>query len=135
MKQTEPTSLETKEEWVQSYRNSPPGIDAALANAAEVMGDDLGPAFNELLESESEEVRVGALRTVEHLHKNPQSFVAAADSEGVSEDTERMIASQYGEETAHAISVLGNGVASGTITSKQAIATASKNPVLLNVLY
>ena len=133
-KESAPTKREEVEAWTEAYRNSNPSIDAALQNASEVMGDELLPEFNELLDSEDEEVRVAALRTVEHLHKSPDSFVAAADSTGVSEDTERHIASQYGEEMAHAISVLGNGVASGAITSKQALQTASKDSRMLSVL-
>ena len=52
------------------------------------------------------------------------------ESTGISADTEQMIASQYGEETAHAISVLGNGFAQGGISPTQAIKTASGDPAL-----
>ena len=97
--------------------------------------EDLAPAFQSMIDSDDEQVRVGALRTIAHLRQSPQSFVSAKESTGVSEDAERMIASSYGETMAHAISVLGNGVASGAITSKQAIQTASKDPKMLNVLY
>ena len=57
------------------------------------------------------------------------------ESTGISADTEAMIASQYGEETAHAISVLGNGVAQGVISPSQAIKTASSDPALQRALF
>lgn len=131
----EPSREEAKDQWFQEYRNTNPDIDEALEYAGSVMGEELAPAFNELIESDDEEVRVGALRTVQHLRKDPNSFISAEDSTGISETTEAEIAQEYGTELAHAVSVLGNGVASGAISSQQAIATASKDPRLLNVLY
>ena len=130
-----PTSTDDKDEWFAQYKDSNPGIDEALEYAGSVMGEELAPAINNLIESDDEEVRVGALRTVEHLHKNPQNFISAEESDGISEQLEAEIASEYGESLAHAVSVLGNGVASGTISSQEALRTASKDPVLLNTLY
>ena len=131
----EPSQEEAKDEWFEQYKDTNPGIEDALNYASTVMGNDLIEPLNDLISSDDEEVRVGALRTVEHLHKNPQNFISAEESDGISEQLEAEIASEYGESLAHAVSVLGNGVASQTISSQDALRVASKDPNLLNVLY
>lgn len=126
---------QSKDDWMADYRNTNPGVEQDLAYAGEVFGSELAPAFQEMIDSDDEQTRVGAIRTIAHLRKSPASFVSAEESTGVSEDMERHIAASYGEATANAIAVLGNNLAQGLITSKQAISTASKDPVLLNALY
>ena len=133
-KENAPTPQEAKDEWFQDYKNHNPEIEDALAYAGEVMGSDLAGDINDLIDSDDEEVRVNALRTVEQLHKNPEQFVARTESSGIGAQLTNEIAEEYGAELADQISVLSNGVARGVISSSQAIATASKSPQLMQTL-
>ena len=132
--QDAPTPQEAKDEWFQDYKNHNPEIEDALQYASEVMGNDLAGDINDLIDSDDEEVRVNALRTVEQLHKNPEQFVSRQESAGISGQLVNEIAEEYGAELANQVSVLGNGVARGVISSSEAIATAAKSPQLMQTL-
>ena len=123
------------ENFDEEYLNNHPEVQADLQYASEVMSESLVGEFNTMISGSDELTKVGALDTIKHLRQNPQAFSSASDSTGVDEYTEKQIAAQYGEELAHAISVLGNGVASGVITTSQAIRTASSDPDLKNALF
>ena len=65
-------SQEEEDQWFQEYRNTNPDIDEALEYAGSVMGEELAPAFNELIESDDEEARVGALGPFNIFGKSQQ---------------------------------------------------------------
>ena len=98
------------------------------------MGNDLAGDINDLIDSDDEEVRVNALRTVEQLHKNPEQFVSRTESSGIDAQLANEIAEEYGAELAEQIHILSNGVSSGAISSSQAIATAAKSPQLMQTV-
>lgn len=110
-------------------------VQKDLAYAGEVMSEELVTEFNEVIGGDDELSRAAALDTLKHLRQTPQHFVSREDSTGISADTERMIASEYGDEIAHAISILGNAVAQGVISPTQAIKTASSDPSLQRALF
>ena len=129
-----PTTAELKAEWHENYRNQNPGVDEALAYAGEVMGENMAEAFNGLIDSDDEEVRVSAIKTVQMLHKNPNQFVDAKESAGLTMEQCNEFASEYGQETATQLHTIANAVASGTVTSSQALQTVAKRPALLRAI-
>ena len=112
-----------------------PEVQKDLQYASEVMSEELVTELNDVLTGDDELARAATLDVVKNLRQSPQHFVSREESTGISADTEQLIASQYGEETAHAISVLGNGVAQGVISPSQAIKTASSDPALQRALF
>ena len=123
------------ENFDEEYINSNPEVKADLQYASEVMSEELVGSFNNLISDGDELTKVAALDTLKTLRKNPQAFASASESTGIDSYTEQQIAGQYGDDLAHAISVLGNGVAQGVISSTQAIKTASQDPDLMRALY
>ena len=129
-----PTTAELKAEWHENYRNQNPGVDEALAYAGEVMGENMAEAFNDLIDSDDEEVRVASIKTVQMLHQNPDQFVDAKESAGLTMEQCNEFASEYGQETATQLHTIANAVASGAVTSSQALQTVAKRPALLRAI-
>ena len=134
VQQTELPLEETIEESAAEIAKDPE-VQKDLQYASEVMSEELVSEFNEVIGGQDELARAAALDVVKNLRQSPQHFVSREESTGISADTEAMIASKYGEELAHAVSVLGNGVAQGVISPTQAIKTASGDPALQRALF
>lgn len=124
-----------KEDFEEEYLNNNPEVEADLKYASEVMSEGLVNEMNTLISEGDELTKVATLDTLKNLRQNPDSFMSASESPGIDAYTEQQIASQYGPDMAHAISVLGNGVARGVITTSQAIETAGKDPDLQRALF
>ena len=124
-----------KEDFEEEYLNNNPEVEADLKYASEVMSEGLVNQMNTLISEGDELTKVATLDTLKNLRQNPDSFMSASESTGIDAYTEQQIASQYGPDMAHAISVLGNGVARGVITTSQAIETAGKDPDLQRALF
>ena len=124
-----------QENFEEEYLNNNPEVEADLKYASEVMSEGLVNEMNTLISEGDELTKVATLDTLKNLRQSPDSFMSASESTGIDAYTEQQIASQYGPDMAHAISVLGNGVARGVITTSQAIQTAGKDPDLQRALF
>ena len=129
-----PTAAEDKAAWHENYKNQNPGVEEALAYAGEVMGDDLAGGFNQMIDSDDEEVRVASIKTVQMLHQNPERFTSAQESTGLTMEQCNEFATEYGQETANQLHTIANAVASGAVSSMQALQTVSKRPALLRAI-
>ena len=123
------------EDFAEEYKNQNPDLDLDLAYAGEVMGSDLAESINEVITDNSDQLsQVAALEMVKQLRADPSHFISREESTGVSELLEAEIASEFGTDLAHAVSVLGNSVARNVITPQQAIRTAAQDPDLQNCI-